>query len=503
MMPLAQRFFTHPLLLLPGLALAALALLLGLWGQSFPGFGVKVVGQRPLLQGLGLALLLAGVGLGLAEPRWGVPEVPRLTVYVLLDASRSMLVADAGGGSRWKAALEVLDRLWAQPNPGVRFSLDLLTGDTLPLMPPGEDRQLLQDSLRAIQPGEVGSPGTSMGRGLAQLAAQAEAKTPAIVFLIGDGEETWEAPAEALQRANSFLGKAKLPLYTYALGQRQRQPVPAAAASDRQGKAEALFSQAHPEFLRQLAEANGGRCLAPGEDPTALFQKLALGQAPLPLARSLLPAHPEWGAWLALAGLGLWLAAAGKPMRAWRPFLSVLLGLGLGTARPARAELPQSIRAWKAQSALDEGDLATARSWKPHGDQPRYRLLAAQIELKSATPQAALATLTPLIGQGSPRPLPVWRAPALLLAARAWVELGHPEQACALLERLLMEQPGRPEAIHNLQTLLKDPAPPPPRPPKPPPPPPRPSQGARQDELEGLKQRLPQNSHPQGGVKDL
>ena len=331
MMPLAQRFFTHPLLLLPGLALAALALLLGLWGQSFPGFGVKVVGQRPLLQGLGLALLLAGVGLGLAEPRWGVPEVPRLTVYVLLDASRSMLVADAGGGSRWKAALEVLDRLWAQPNPGVRFSLDLLTGDTLPLMPPGEDRQLLQDSLRAIQPGEVGSPGTSMGRGLAQLAAQAEAKTPAIVFLIGDGEETWEAPAEALQRANSFLGKAKLPLYTYALGQRQRQPVPAAAASDRQGKAEALFSQAHPEFLRQLAEANGGRCLAPGEDPTAPGPP-----APGPLPA---PGPPRVGC---LAGPGWPWPVAGRRRQAdarLAPVPERAAGTGTGHSppRPSRA----------------------------------------------------------------------------------------------------------------------------------------------------------------------
>ncbi|NWJ40161.1 MAG: energy transducer TonB, partial [Geothrix sp.] len=37
----------------------------------------------------------------------------------------------------------------------------------------------------------------------------------------------------------------------------------------------------------------------------------------------------------------------------------------------------------------------------------------------------------------------------------------------------------------------------------PPPPPPRPSMGAQQDELEGLKQRLPKPPKTPAGVKDL
>ena len=333
------------------------------------------------------------------------------------------------------------------------------------------------------------------------MAAQADPKAPAVVLLIGDGEETWEAPAQALERATSALRKAGLPLYACALGQPQKQPVPAANPND-----SAQFSQAQPGFLEQLAQASGGRLLPVGEDPAPLFQRLAQGKEPLPLARSLVPAHPEWGAWLALAGLALWLAAAGKPMRAWRPFLGLplALGLGLGLGLPARAELPQGLRAWRAQVALDQGDLATARAWIPRGEAPPQRLVAAEIQLQSAQFQPALASLAPLIGQGSPRATPVWRAPALLLAARAWVALGHPEEARRLLERLLLEQPGRVEAIHNLQTLLQDPLPPPPRPRKPPPPPPpKPSQAAQQDEQEGLRQRLPHNGHPPGGVRDI
>lgn len=492
--------FSHPVFLAPAAALAVLALLLGAWAQLRPGIGVRVVGQKPLLQGLGMALVLAGAGLGLAEPRYGLPEVPRLTVHVVVDASRSMLVQDVRGKSRWEAALRTLDRLWDQPTSGTRFSLDLLTGDTIPLMPPGEDRPLLRDALRAVNPGEIGSPGTSVGRGIPQIVAQIDKKAPAVILLLSDGEETWEAQPEALARATTFLQEAKLPLYAVAFGQPKPQPVPMPADAETDAK-EPPTSTAQPEFLKQLAEGSGGKLFAASDDLADFFQRLALGKEPLPVARSLQPAHPEWGAWLALVGIALWLLAAGKPMRAWRPILGLLLALNVA---PAKAELPlpQSVKAWLAQTALEKGDLEAAQRWKPEGHRPHHRLLAAQIELKTKTYKEALATLAPLTGQGVPRPVPDWRAPALLLAARAHMALDQTAEAQALLERLLKEQPDREEASHNLQALLKDQPPPPPKTP-PPPPPPRPSMGARQDELEGINQRLPQKQKPQGGVKDI
>lgn len=184
--------------------------------------------------------------------------------------------------------------------------------------------------------------------------------------------------------------------------------------------------------------------------------------------------------------------------------LACLLLASPGVARAADP-WPESVKAWIAAQALQRQNLEWARRWKPAGAKPAHRLLAAQIALWDAQPQEALATLAPLTGQGAPRPLPPWRVPALLLAAEAQVKAGHPDEARALLERVLLEDPGRPEAVHNLQTLVGDPPPPPPPNPKqpPPPPPPRPSQGARQDELEGVQQRLPQKPKAQGGVKDL
>jgi hypothetical protein len=491
--------FTYPAFLAPAGGLVLLALAAGLWAQARPGQGVRVVGQRPALQGLGLALILAGLGLGLAEPRWGLPEVPRLTIHVVVDASRSMLVQDCNGASRWAAARDLLDQLWSQPRNGVEYSLDLLTGDTIPLMPPGEDGGLLRDALKVVKPGEIGSPGTSLGRGIPQIVATVAKHSPAVILLVSDGEETWESGIEAQQRALKFLRDAKLPLYALALGGTSPQPVPLPTGSG----GTPLTSTADPQMLKILAEGSGGRLLNPQEDLAAFFRKLASGELPMPLARSAQPAHPESGAWLALLGLGIWLLATGKPLRAWRLALGLLLFLGHPSPARTAIPLPQSIKAWVAQEALERGDLDMARRWIPRGDQPNHRLLAARIDLKAQDFANALAALAPLTGQGTPRPVPLWRAPALLLAARASVALNHPDEAKVFLQRLLREEPGRSEAVHDLQTLLQDSTPPPPDPKKPPPPPPiRPSMGARQDELEGIQQKLPPKPPP-GNVKDI
>jgi len=500
--------FAHPWLLVPFAAAALATLGLALRAHLRPGLGVQVVGQQSLWQGLGLVMVLAGLGLGLAEPRWGLPEFPRLTVHVVLDASRSMQATDAGAGrTRWDAAVATLDRLWSRPQPGIRWSLDLLTGDAIPVLPPGEDRTLLREALRAVVPGEVGSPGTSLGRGLPQVAAQADADAPAVLLLLSDGEETWETPAEALQRAEAALRKARLPVCVLAFGDGEPHGVPPQAGGTQSG-AEPAVSRAHPEFLAHLAQGTGGQVFGDGEAAAEGLQALAAGKRPLPTRRSLQPAHPEVGAWLALAGLALWLLFAGKPLAKWRPILMLMAGLAsssLGAQGSGRLWAPPSVKAWLAQRAIEGGDLAGARRWRPGDAKPAHRLLAALIDLRTGFPEETLKALEPLVGQGSPRPLPAWRAPALLLAARAHLEARQPEEARALLERLLLEQPGQREAIHNLQTLVKDSPPPPPPNPKrpPPPPPPRPSLGAQQDELEGLRQRLPKPPRTAGGVRDL
>lgn len=304
--------FTRPWALAPAAALALVALALGLAAQLRPGLGVRVVRQRPWLLAAGLALGLLGVGLGVAEPRWGLPEQPRLTVHVVVDASRSMKAADAGGQTRWAAAVKRLDQLWAAPQPGVRCALDLLTGDVIPLLPPGEDRPLLRDALRAVAPGELGSPGTSLGRDLGQVAAQVAPDEPAIILLLSDGEETWESAGDAEARAVAALKAAKLPLYAVALGGPEGVPVPGADGT------EPPVTKANPDLLRRIAEGSGGKLLGPSEDLHTVLDQLASGHRPLPVGRSKQPAHPEWGAWLALGGLMLWMLGSGKPLSAWR-----------------------------------------------------------------------------------------------------------------------------------------------------------------------------------------
>lgn len=487
--------FTHPAYVLPACLAALVPLVLGLWSQSRPAPSLKVIGQRPWLLGLGGSLMVLGLGLGLAEPRGGQPEAPRLTVHVLVDASRSMTVPDAGGRTRWKAATAVLDQVWRTPLPDVRFGLDLLTGDAIPLMPPGEDRTLLRESLQVVTPGDIGAAGSGFAKALQQVAAQVEPGSPAVILVLSDGEETWEPRDQALARAVTTLTQRHLPLYAMAFGDPAPQPVAGAEG------AEPAVTRADPAFLERLATLSGGRVLKDAPEVTSTLEGLAQGRVPLPAKRSHLPAHPEWGAWLALGGLALWALGAGRPTARWRLAFALLL---IPSPRAEAAlPMPPSVQAWLAQSALDRGDVAAARRWRPDGDKPLHRLIAAQVDLKSGQPSAALSTLAPLLGQGVPRPVPTWRAPALLLAARAQMNAGRPLDAIDLLERLLREVPGHPEAVHNLQSLLANNPPPPPKPPKPPPPPPKPKQNAREDEQEGLKQRLPQRKRPPAGIRDL
>ncbi len=495
--------FAEPLWLAPFALFALLALGFGLRAALRPGLGVRVIGQRPGLQGLGMTLVLAGLGLGLAQPRWGLPEAPRLTALALMDVSRSMAVRDVGQATRFEAATALLHQLWREPRPGLRWGLSLLSGDEIPLVPPGEDKGLLKDALSAIVPGDVGSPGSSFGRVIPQVASQVPKGEPTLLLLLSDGEETWEAEEPALQRALEALKEAHLPLYALTFGGETPQPVPPREGAAAPG--EPARSAARPAFLRRLAEGSGGKLLTPAEAGPVLSELLS-GHRPLPARRSLIPTHPEAGAWVALLGLILWLLAAGHPLQRWRPVLGLLLALGATGLRAQSLPIPVpgGVRAWMAQRALEAGDLPGAQRWKPQADLPERALLRAAIELRSGFPADALKSLESLTGQGAPRPLPGWRPRALLLAARCQTELSRPAEARALLERLLLESPGIPEAIHDLQSLVKDPTPPPPPDPKkpPPPPPPRPSMGAQQDELEGLKQRLPRPNPPQGGVRD-
>lgn len=492
--------FAQPLWLWPMAGLGVLALLFGIWAALRPGVGIRVIGQKPLIQGFGMLLMLLGLGMGLAQPRWGLPEAPRLTAVALLDVSRSMASLDAPGGSRFDAATSQLQQLFREPRPGLRWGLSLLSGDEVPLVPPGEDRSLLRDALSTLAPGEVGSPGSSFGRVIPQVASQIPAGEPTILLLFSDGEETWEAEEPAVQRAIEALKLAKLPLYAVVVGGTQPVAVPPRTGVGA-APGEPALSSARPEFLRRLAEGSGGRLLTSADVGLTLNQLLS-GHLPLPAQRSLIPTHPEAGAWVALLGLIFWLLAAGQPLSRWRPVVGLLVALG--AAQLQAQPLPQGVKTWLAQRALESGDLPTAQRWKPAPNRPERALLRAAIELRSGFPAEALKSLESLTGQGAPRPLPAWRPLALLLAARCQIEQSKPEEARALLERLLLEAPGTTEALHDLQSLVKDPSPPLPPDPKkpPPPPPPRPSMGAQQDELEGIKQRLPRPNPPPGGVKD-
>jgi hypothetical protein len=443
--------------------------------------------------------MLMGLGIGLAEPKWGRPEVPRLTVHILLDASRSMLAADVNGKTRWEAAVSAVKDIVTGTVPSsaaVSCGVDLMTGDAIPLLPPGGDVLLICDALDAVEPGEIGSAGSGVGVSIEQLASRISPKGPAIVLLLSDGEESVEPVADSIERATAALRRADVPLYAIAFGGAQRQAI---LLDVSEGDADALETTAHPEMLEALAASNRGALIS-AQEAASVIEALSEARLPMPISRTAAEARPEWGAWLALVGLAVWLCAAGRPVRKWRLVFGLALLFQANPAQAAGPPLPPSVRAWLAGRALVRGDLPAAKMWRPAGGEPGHRLLAACIDLRTGDPGSARLVLEPLVGQGASGaagPIPRWRVPALLLAARAEMGLGQPEKARALLECALLEFPGHREAAHNLQSIVQDmeggqsQSEPPQSAPR---------RNAAQDEITGFRNRLPKKTK---GAKDI
>jgi hypothetical protein len=281
-MSLAQLQFSCPAFLWLGAALALLALALGVWSWTRPGVGVRATGQRPALLGLGASLILLGLGIGLAEPRWGGPDVPRLTVHILLDASRSMLAADVNGKTRWEAAASTVKDIVSSFAVGVDYGVDLMTGDALPLLPPGGDAMLICDALDAVEPGEIGSPGSGVGVSIEQLASRIPPRGPAIVLLLSDGEESVEPIADSTERATAALRRAGVPLYAISFGGTQGQAILPDAS---EGGADALETTAHPETLEALAHSSRGALIS-ARDAASTIEALSEARLPMPVSRS-------------------------------------------------------------------------------------------------------------------------------------------------------------------------------------------------------------------------
>lgn len=170
------------------------------------------------------AALLALVAF--ARPQWGevVENLRRvgLDAVVVLDTSRSMLVADAQPSRLGRAHMEIRSLL--EGNPGDRFGLVACAGVPATLSPLTEDGAAVSMLLEIADVDLIPALGTDLGRGLIQ-AGELLPKDPdrdCVVFLFSDGEDQGASVLDAAR----VLQRRGVRVFCVGVGSTEGGPVP-------------------------------------------------------------------------------------------------------------------------------------------------------------------------------------------------------------------------------------------------------------------------------------
>jgi len=368
--------FAHPALLLLLLLLPAGAAW-AIRAERRRGAALKRFGDPALLEALSAipdtrrrltrhAFRLAALGallLALARPQLG--QRPALVaragrdVLVLLDLSRSMNVADAGG-SRLAAAKRLVDSL-AAGSPGDRLGLIVFGGSAFLQLPLTGDHDAFRRFLAAGSTDDIGDPSTDLSAPLVAAAKAFEHEGEPgsrAALLVSDGESGEGDMNAALGR----LGREGVPVFAIGVGTTQGGPVPADSSEapepyHRDHIGRVVVSRLEEGDLRRAAERTGG-AYARWDDAGALH---ALGESlgrietrTVGVRNARRPAERfQWPLALAVA---LFLVEGSVPLALRKRTAAALLFLTvlLGSCSPA---------AWDARRAerrYDAGDWAGA-----------------------------------------------------------------------------------------------------------------------------------------------
>lgn len=271
--------------------------------------------------------------LAMAGPRWGeapgdAAAPPSGQVLIALDLSASMLAGDVAP-SRLDQARRLATRL-LQERPGLEVGLLAFAGDAHLLAPVSGDHALTRAYLTTLAPRHMPRPGSDFAAMLDLAAASLpQTSAPRLVLVLSDGEAAPEPWRPALAR----LAAQGLSVVAVGFGSPGGQALADEAGQPvRDQSGAVVVSRLDEAALREMAEATGGRYLAPAQHDQWLA---ALDQALRQAAAESGPSGEEGPAPAERYGL---FAAAALAFLVW----SMALDL------PVRPRLRRPSRRWAA-----------------------------------------------------------------------------------------------------------------------------------------------------------
>jgi Ca-activated chloride channel family protein len=219
--------------------------------------------KRQLIKSLCILLGIAGIGLALSRPQYGIEWSERkargLDLIFTLDTSRSMLATDLRPTRLIRAKLAVMDVINKLESD--RIGLVAFAGRAFLQTPPTLDYAAFRESLEALGPGTMTLGGSDLGGALreAEKAFPKDNNFKAIILLT-DGEDLG---GDAIEAAKELAAK-QVKVYTVGIGTpegavlRVRNDVGSeTVVRDSQG--EPVLTRLDEAALIEIAQITGGR----------------------------------------------------------------------------------------------------------------------------------------------------------------------------------------------------------------------------------------------------
>ena len=217
---------------------------------------------RRLIKNVLLVLAIAGIGVALARPQWGVREITSQNlsedIVFAMDCSRSMLAADVAPNRLERAKMAVQDFVRRHTNG--RVGLVAFAGQACLVCPLTFDHGAFEDALLASDEKTIVVPGTDVGRALDEsFRAIEKMDRKKVIVLITDGEDLEKGGVKIA----TSLAQSNVVVFTVGVGTEAGAEIRVTNEQGQQelvrdAKGEVVRSHLDEPTLRAIAQATKG-----------------------------------------------------------------------------------------------------------------------------------------------------------------------------------------------------------------------------------------------------